>query len=282
MGITLRSVTFSYNKKSPVPTLNNINLSIDSQNEFICIMGATGSGKSTLAQMFNALLIPNKGEITLLDYTVKPKRNKKLKPIRKKIGLVFQFPEYQLFEENVLKDIMFGPLNFGMKPKEAKEKAMGIAEKLHIEGLLERSPFNLSGGQKRRVAIAGILVSEPDILILDEPTVGLDPLGKKELLALLHDYQTQTGKTVIIITHDMNVVAQYATRCIVLRKGEISFDGTPSVLFNDLDVLEENQLALPSISRIALHLKKQGLINFNKIPLHMEELEMIIKGAKHE
>ena len=179
MGITVRSVTFSYNKKAQLPTLNNINLSIDSQNEFICIMGATGSGKSTLAQMFNALLIPNHGEITILDYTIKPKRNKKLKPIRKKIGLVFQFPEYQLFEETVLKDIMFGPLNFGMKNKEAKEKAIEIAKKLHIEDLLERSPFNLSGGQKRRVAIAGILVSEPDILILDEPTVGLDPLGKK-------------------------------------------------------------------------------------------------------
>ena len=282
MGISVQNVVFSYNKKNPVPTLNNINLSIDSTKEFICILGATGSGKSTLVQLFNALLIPNKGNIQVFDYTIKPKRNKKLKPIRKRIGLVFQFPEYQLFEDTVLKDIMFGPLNFGAKKDEAKEKAIEIAKKLHIEDLLDRPPFNLSGGQKRKVAIAGILVSEPDILILDEPTVGLDPKGKQELLDILTEYMKSTGKTIIVITHDMNVVAEYATRCIVLNKGNLSFDGKPDILFNDLALLEENQLALPSISKIAIYLKDKGLIKFDKIPLKKCELEAIIRGEDHE
>ena len=240
MGITLRSVTFSYNKKSPVPTLNNINLSIDSQNEFICIMGATGSGKSTLAQMFNALLIPNKGEITLLDYTVKPKRNKKLKPIRKKIGLVFQFPEYQLFEETVLKDIMFGPLNFGMKSKEAKEKAMGIAEKLHIEDLLERSPFNLSGGQKRRVAIAGILVSEPDILILDDSLSALDYKTDAQVRKNLNKKLKDVTK--IIVAQRVATVMN-ADQIIVLDNGKIVGKGTHKDLLKKCPIYKQIALS---------------------------------------
>ncbi len=282
MEINFRNVSFKYDKKQINETLNNINLTISKNDEFITILGHTGSGKSTLVQLMNALILPTSGEIEIFGQTIKHKKNKPLKNIRKQIGLVFQFPEYQLFEDTVLKDIMFGPINFGLTKEEAKKEALKVVKELNISNdLLERPPFNLSGGQKRKVAIAGILASNPDVLILDEPTVGLDPKGKKELLELLSKIHKEMHKTIILITHDMNVVANYATRSIVLKEGNIVFDGTPRLLFNG-NVLESINLDLPYISRIAKELKKQGLINYRDIPLTIEELKKCIVGANYE
>lgn len=283
MEINFQHVNFKYDKKQKDYTLKDINLTISKTSEFITIIGHTGSGKSTLVQLMNALLLPTNGCLTIFDQQIKNKRNKSLKLIRKKIGLVFQFPEYQLFEDTVLKDIMFGPKNFGQTKEEAKTSALKVCSELNIsEELLERPPFNLSGGQKRKVAIAGILASEPEVLILDEPTVGLDPKGKKELLTLLEKIHKETNKTIIIITHDMNVVANYATRSIVLKKGQIIFDGTPIELFNNKEKLEYFNLDLPYIGKIAEELKAKKLIDYTSIPITLEQLHKCIGGANNE
>lgn len=283
MEINFRNVNFTYDSKSKLETLKNINLTISKDGEFISILGHTGSGKSTLVQLMNALIIPTSGNLTILNHEIKIKKQNKLKTIRKQIGLVFQFPEYQLFEDTVLKDVMFGPMNFGKTKEEAKEIAIKTLKDLNVdESLFEKSPFNLSGGQKRKVAIAGILASDPDILILDEPTVGLDPIGKHELLELLKHIHKTTNKTIILITHDMNVVAKYTNRTIVLNSGEIVYDGSTHELFYNYKKLEQYNLDLPYISKIALKLKEKELINFNEIPLTLEELHNVIKELKHE
>ena len=278
MGINFQNVIFKYTKKQSFNTLNNINLTINDQNEFIAILGHTGSGKSTLVQLMNSLLIPSDGKIKINEQTVTSSESKnkniKFKLIRKHIGLVFQFPEYQLFEDSVLKDIMFGPKNFG---KNKEQLAKDVVKLLNInEELLDRSPYSLSGGQMRRVAIAGILASNPNVLILDEPTVGLDPKSKNELMELLVKIQKETNKTIIMISHDMNVVAKYANRVIVMKKGEMVYNGPKFELFQDVNKLSSFNLGLPECSKIALELKKRGLIHFNDIPLTKEELEELI------
>lgn len=285
MEINFRNVNFTYDSRSKLETLKNINLTISKSGEFISILGHTGSGKSTLVQLMNALIIPTSGNLTILNQEIKTKKqkNKDLKNIRKQIGLVFQFPEYQLFEDTVLKDVMFGPMNFGKTKEEAKEIAIKTLKELKVdESLYEKSPFNLSGGQKRKVAIAGILASNPDILILDEPTVGLDPVGKHELLELLKHIHETTNKTIIIITHDMNVVTKYTKRTLVLSNGEIVYDGNTKELFQNYKKLEQYNLDLPYISKIALKLQERQLINFNKLPLTLEELHNMIKEYQNE
>ena len=285
MEINFRNVNFTYDSRSKLETLKNINLTISKSGEFISILGHTGSGKSTLVQLMNALIIPTSGNLTILNQEIKIKKqkNKNLKDIRKQIGLVFQFPEYQLFEDTVLKDVMFGPMNFGKTKEEAKEIAIKTLKELNVdESLYEKSPFNLSGGQKRKVAIAGILASNPDILILDEPTVGLDPVGKHELLELLKHIHETTNKTIIIITHDMNVVTKYTKRTLVLSNGEIVYDGNTRELFQNYKKLEQYNLDLPYISKIALKLQEKQLINFNKLPLTLEELHNMIKEYQNE
>lgn len=285
MEINFRNVNFTYDSRSKLETLKNINLTISKSGEFISILGHTGSGKSTLVQLMNALIIPTSGNLTILNQEIKTKKqkNKNLKDIRKQIGLVFQFPEYQLFEDTVLKDVMFGPMNFGKTKQEAKEIAIKTLKELNVdESLYEKSPFNLSGGQKRKVAIAGILASNPDILILDEPTVGLDPVGKHELLELLKHIHETTNKTIIIITHDMNVVTKYTKRTLVLSNGEIVYDGNTKELFQNYKKLEQYNLDLPYISKIALKLQEKQLINFNKLPLTLEELHNMIKEYQNE
>lgn len=285
MEINFRNVSFTYDSRSKLETLKNINLTISKSGEFISILGHTGSGKSTLVQLMNALIIPTSGNLTILNQEIKTKKqkNKNLKNIRKQIGLVFQFPEYQLFEDTVLKDVMFGPMNFGKTKEEAKEIAIKTLKELKVdESLYEKSPFNLSGGQKRKVAIAGILASNPDVLILDEPTVGLDPVGKHELLELLKHIHETTNKTIIIITHDMNVVTKYTKRTLVLSNGEIVYDGNTKELFQNYKKLEQYNLDLPYISKIALKLQEKQLINFNKLPLTLEELHNMIKEYQNE
>ena len=259
MGISFKEVSHIYHgvkKKDITVALDNINLDIDSKNEFVCIVGKTGSGKSTLIQHMNALILPTKGNVHIFDYVITPKKKKnpKLKGIRKRVGFVFQFPEYQLFEETVLKDIMFAPKNFGYTQEEAKAKALDIAKILKIdEDILNKSPFNLSGGQMRKVAIAGILSYDPDILLLDEPTRGLDPQAANEIMEIFYDIHNQTGKTIIMITHNMNIVYKYATRVIAMNDTQITFDGSKEKLFGT-DAYLDNNLSKPDVLKLIDHL----------------------------
>ncbi len=278
MGINFQNVGFKYSKKASKLTLSNVNLNINEKNEFIFIVGHTGSGKTTLVQHLNALLLPTEGELYFNNIPVK--KGKPVNHIRSQVGLVFQFPEYQLFEETVIKDVMFGPKNFGKTIEEAKEAGIRSCELVRLpKEIYDKSPFALSGGQMRRVAIAGVLASDPKILVLDEPTVGLDPKGKVELLRLLEDIRKETNKTIIVISHDMNIVAKHATRVIVLSEGSIVFDGTPKTLFNDPILINKYSLDLPNASKLASELKLKGLIDYESIPLSKEELFAIIKAG---
>lgn len=288
MGINFQEVGFYYftpKKKQVIEyTLSNINLNIDKNDEFIAIVGHTGSGKSTLAQMMNALLLPKTGKITIGDNILTKKSQIKLKPIRQRIGLVFQFPEYQLFEQSVLEDIMFGPKNFGFTQEEAKKQALKIAEIVGLEEeLLSRNPFSLSGGQMRKVAIAGILASEPEILIFDEPTVGLDPLAKNELMSLLKKLN-DNGKTIIIITHDMEVVSKYCKRVIVMKEGEIVSDTSKDELFKTEGLLDKYSLNYPILITLLKEIKDSYNVDLDIYKYNTEDayLELVrVFGEKH-
>ena len=272
MAINLRDVKFAYyypKKQQPRHILKDINLNIEGNGEFIVVVGKSGAGKSTLVQLFNGLLLTNEGEVNIFGKKISNKKNMSLKDVRKKVGLVFQFPEYQLFEETILKDVSFGPKNFGIPNYEetAKEalKMVGIGEELY-----ETSPFNLSGGQQRRVAIAGILASTPDVLVFDEPTVGLDPLGKQELLKLLKEINEKHHKTIIFITHDMEVVAEAAKRVIVLKNGMITFDGDKDSLFRNEELLKEYSLDYPNIIKILKKVKQELNLDLNEYQYNVD------------
>ena len=284
MGIQVEHVSYTYNKKASNSTLalDDVSFTIN-DNDFVAIVGETGSGKSTLAQTFNGLLFPDKGEVRVNDYVIsyKNRKSRKLKDLRKHVGMVFQFPEYQLFEETVEKDVAFGVKNFGVKGEEALNRAH---ESLKLMGLDEsyykRAPFDLSGGERRKVAIAGILAIDPDVLIFDEPTVGLDPASAKELMALICDLHKQ-GKTIIVITHDMDLVNRHAERVFLLEKGKLTFEGSVSELF--MFVRNYDRLEIPKIIRLALALQEKGMdIDIYKIH-HTDDLIEEIKKwrAKH-
>lgn len=244
MGIEFKEVEHSYKgykKKDVITAIKDINLNIEESDEFVAIVGRTGSGKSTLISHMNGILLPTGGSVRIFDSILTPKKRKnpKLKPIRKRVGFVFQFPEYQLFEENVYKDICFAPKNFGFSDEEIKENVRKTCKLLNIgDELLQKSPFNLSGGQMRKVAIAGVLAYNPDILVLDEPTRGLDPLGAEEIMELFNYINKELHKTIILISHDMNLVYRYATRVVVMNNGSIAFDGDKRVLFKDKNYIE--------------------------------------------
>ncbi len=277
MAILFKEVSHTYkgvSKKSGYAAIIDVNLKIDAKNEFIAICGKTGSGKSTMIQHMNALLTPTKGEVQIFDNIVSsnPKKNKKLSKIRKRVGLVFQFPEYQLFEETVIKDIMFAPLNFGSSYDEAREKALKAAEMVGLDNqLLEKSPFRLSGGQMRRVAIAGILAMEPEILVLDEPTRGLDPQGKVEAMELFLDIHKKYKKTIILITHDMDIVGEYAKRVIVMKDGKKVFDGDKNDLFVDPN-FDSFHLDLPMPMKFAKEINNSMNLNIDTNVFTLEEL----------
>ena len=283
MGISFKEVSHIYHgvkKKDITIALDNINLDINDKDEFVCIVGKTGSGKSTLIQHMNALILPTKGNVKIFDYIITPnkKKNPKLKDIRRRVGFVFQFPEYQLFEETVLKDIMFAPKNFGYSQEEAKKKALEIARILKIDDdLLEKSPFNLSGGQMRKVAIAGILSYDPDILLLDEPTRGLDPQAANEIMDIFYDIHKETGKTIIMITHNMNIVYKYASRVIAMNDTEITFDGSKEKLFATNAYLDNN-LSKPDVLKLIDYLNSKLGYSL-KYNIHSEEelLEGLVK-----
>ena len=261
MPIIFRDVCYSYTDKNPMDhlALSHLSFTIET-GSFTALVGRTGCGKSTLVQQINALFHPLSGEVEIdgyLNSSDKKKRTKKNKELRKKVGLVFQFPEYQLFEESVLKDVVFGPKNFGA----SKEEALAAAkEALTLVGLdesfYERSPFELSGGEKRRVAIAGILACHPEYLIVDEPTAGLDPKGSQEMMDLFEDIHRK-GTTIILVTHDMNLVLRYCDRVLVLEDGKLVADDKPSAFFQqDMD---RYSLETPALYRFLQGLEAKGL-----------------------
>ncbi|OJG73782.1 cobalt import ATP-binding protein CbiO 2 [Enterococcus phoeniculicola] len=254
------------------------------EGSYTAIVGHTGSGKSTLLQHLNALVKPTKGVVEIGDRKIVPETdNKNLKPIRKKVGIVFQFPEAQLFEETVARDIAFGPKNFGVSEEDARK----LAEKMLLqvgldESYLERSPFELSGGQMRRVAIAGVLAMEPEILVLDEPTAGLDPQGRKEMMEMFLRLHKEEGITIVLVTHLMDDVANYANYVYVLEKGHIVKDGEPKEIFQELSWLKEKQLGVPTATEFAERLVAKG-ISFNSLPLTADELadQLVMLSGGH-
>ena len=279
MGISFKNVSHSYRglkKKDITVALENINLEINEKEEFVSIIGKTGAGKSSLIEHMNALKLPTSGTVEIFDYVITPKKKKnpKLKGVRKRVGFVFQFPEYQLFEETVLKDIMFAPKNFGMTEEEAKKKAIEVAKLLGIEKLLNKSPFNLSGGQMRKCAIAGILAYEPDIILLDEPTRGLDPKSSKEIMELFYDIYKTLGKTIVLITHDMNLVYEYSSRVVVLNDSHITYDGDKQKLFENDELIKENHLTKPDVLKLIDYLNKK--LNYN-IDYNTHNIDELLK-----
>ena len=260
MSITCKNLSHIYGEKTPFEyyALKNVNLDIQ-EGSFTAIIGQTGSGKSTFIQHINALLLPTDGQITIDKYTISSKEKpEKLKQLLKKSGLVFQFPEYQLFEETIEKDIIFGPMNFGTSEEEAKEIAKKVIKMVGLdETYLQKSPFDLSGGQKRRIAIAGILAMDPDILVLDEPTAGLDPQGIREMMDLFKSIH-QLGKTVILVTHDMNHVLEYCNEVIVMNEGCVERKGKVKDVFKDSDYLLNLGIDLPLITNMVIDLNKKG------------------------
>jgi energy-coupling factor transport system ATP-binding protein len=261
MFIDLKNVSFTYNLKMPFETevLKSINLSI-SKGEFIGIIGHTGCGKTTLLQLLNGLLEPTEGKILIDGIDIHKEKNK-LKEIRKRIGLSFQYPENQLFEETIFREIAFGPKNLGIKDEMLIENVRRAMEMVDLDYSIykERSPFNLSGGEMRRVAIASILAIDPEIIILDEPTASLDPQTRNKLLNLIKDIYNRYSKTIILVSHNMEVIAELSQRIIVMDKGKIVLDNTPKNIFrNNVEKLGEIGLAIPQVTSIMHKLKKIG------------------------
>ena len=277
MGISLKNVYYTYQEGSPFEgrALSDISLEIK-DGSYTAIIGHTGSGKSTLLQLLNGLLRPTKGTIQFEDFVLdNHSEPKEMKYLRKKVGLVFQFPESQLFAETVLADVAFGPQNFGVPKDKAEEIAK---EKLAIVGLDEsiydKSPFELSGGQMRRVAIAGILAIEPEILVLDEPTAGLDPAGRKELMALFETLH-KNGMTLVLVTHMMDDVANFADTVFALEAGKLVLNGSPREVFQQVDYLHKLQLGVPQVTNFALQLKQRGM-DLERLPIKIEELKEML------
>lgn len=260
MAITIKQLTHIYNAGMPFQktALTDINLEIGT-GEFVGIIGHTGSGKSTLIQMFNGLIKPSSGQVLLNGVDINGEKVNK-KEIRQKVGLVFQYPEYQLFEMTVKEDVAFGPKNMGLSKEEIDERVAHALKAVGLdESYYEKSPFELSGGQKRRVAIAGVLAMNPEVLILDEPTAGLDPKGRNELFDQLKKMHEELGLTIVLISHSMEDVARYVQKLVVLYKGKIAYKGTPREVFAEGKKLEEIGLAMPQIRYIMEALKAKGM-----------------------
>lgn len=279
MGIALENVSFTYQEGTPLAStaLSDVSLTIE-DGSYTALIGHTGSGKSTILQLLNGLLVPSQGSVQVFDTLItSTSKNKDIRQIRKQVGLVFQFAENQIFEETVLKDVAFGPQNFGVSEEDAEQIAR---EKLALvgidESLFNRSPFELSGGQMRRVAIAGILAMEPAILVLDEPTAGLDPLGRKELMNLFKKFH-QSGMTIVLVTHLMDDVAEYANQVYVMEKGRLVKGGKPSDVFQDVVFMEEVQLGVPKITAFCKRLADRG-VSFKRLPIKIEEFKESLNG----
>lgn len=278
MSITIKNLTHVYNEGMPFEkvALEDINIEIKS-GEFVGIIGHTGSGKSTLIQMFNGLLKPTRGEVLVNDQDINGEQVSK-KEIRQKVGLVFQYPEYQLFEMTVKDDVAFGPKNLGLDANEITARVQYALDAVGLDHTYdEKSPFELSGGQKRRVAIAGVLAMKPEILILDEPTAGLDPKGRNELFKQLQKMHHELGLTIVLISHSMEDVARYAEKLFVLYKGKIAYQGTPREVFANGKKLEEIGLAMPQIRYIMEVLKEKGMPVTEDVLTVEEAADILIK-----
>ncbi|HHX01070.1 MAG TPA: energy-coupling factor transporter ATPase [Firmicutes bacterium] len=259
MSIRVEQLSYVYNAGQPMEheALRNVSLAIE-DGEFVGLIGHTGSGKSTLVQHFNGLLKPTAGKVYVDDVDIFSK-DVSLRSIRQKVGMVFQYPEYQLFGETVFEDVAFGPKNMGVSDSELQDR---VDQALTLVGLdlslKERSPFELSGGQKRKVAIAGVLAMQPQILILDEPTAGLDPKGRDEVLSLVAHLHQKENKTIVLVSHSMEDVARLAQRLVVMAHGEIALEGPPEVIFRQADYLEAIGLGVPQVTRLLQVLQKRG------------------------
>ncbi len=279
MGIQFEKVNFKYAEGSSRENTALIDIDLNIElGSYIAVIGHTGSGKSTMIQHMNALLQPTSGIVQIFDKKIiGGKKNRDINSVRKRVGLVFQFPEYQLFEETVEKDIMFGPMNFGVSKEDAAKKAREVIKWVGLdEAFLSRSPLNLSGGQMRRIAIAGILAMDPEVLVLDEPTAGLDPHGQKEMMEMFNNLHENHGKTIILITHDMNYVAQYAKRVIVMKAGRLVYDGTPGDLFTQENLITDYQLDLPDITKMIIEIEKKLDIKLDKRINTVDELSLAL------
>lgn len=257
--IELKNLTYTYGEGTPFckTAVDNVSLSIE-QGELIGVIGHTGSGKSTLIQTLNGLLRPTGGQVLLngKDIWAEPK---KIREVRFRVGMVFQYPEHQLFEETVLKDIAFGPGNMGLSPQEAEERARKAAAFVGLsEDFLSKSPFELSGGEKRRVAIAGVIAMDPDVLVLDEPTAGLDPMGRDVLLAQIASYHKTRGNTVLLVSHSMEDIARTADRILVMNSSHMAMFGPTKDVFARGAELEEMGLRVPQITKILACLRERG------------------------
>ncbi|MBU8787981.1 MULTISPECIES: energy-coupling factor ABC transporter ATP-binding protein [Bacillus] len=285
MDIAIKDVEHRYQMKTPFErvALYDVNAVIN-EGSYVAVIGHTGSGKSTLLQHLNGLLKPTKGQIRLGEEVIEAgKKNKHLKALRKKVGIVFQFPEHQLFEETILKDIAFGPVNFGVSQKQAEEKAREMLKLVGLpEELSDRSPFELSGGQMRRVAIAGVLAMEPEVLVLDEPTAGLDPRGRKEIMDMFYDLYKKRKLTTILVTHSMEDAAAYADELIVMHKGTVKAKGTPREIFSKSDEIAAFGLDMPETVKFQKRLEEAFGIRFKSPILTIEEAASEIKALFQE
>ena len=281
--IEAKALTHTYSAGTPFEhkAIDNVELQV-MPGEFLGIIGHTGSGKSTLIQHLNGLLRPTDGQI-LLDGTDIWEKPKEIRKVRFQVGLVFQYPEYQLFEETVYKDIAFGPKNMGLEGEEIDRRVRQAAAFAGLdEDMLERSPFELSGGQKRRVAIAGVIAMEPKVLILDEPTAGLDPRGREAILAQLRAYHEQKGNTIILVSHSMEEIARNVDRIVVMSHARKLMDGTPEEVFSRAGELLQVGLDVPQVTKVAMELQKRGLLQESSV-YTIEELArrlLTLKGGE--
>ncbi|ARK24638.1 energy-coupling factor ABC transporter ATP-binding protein [Sporosarcina sp. P37] len=270
MDISLQQVGYLYAKDSPFEkrALQDVSATIPS-GSYTSIIGHTGSGKSTLLLHLNGLLKPSEGVVKIGDTVITAQtKGREMKEVRHQVGIVFQFPEHQLFEETVEKDIMFGPLNFGVPKEIAKERAHELVKLLGLpEDVLQKSPFELSGGQMRRVAIAGVLAFKPSVLVLDEPTAGLDPKGRKEIMDLFHHLHKTENLTTILVTHSMEDAARYSDRIVVMHEGTSVMEGTPEEIFNQEERLHSFRLSVPRSVRFQRKMESMTGDTFDRIAL---------------
>ncbi|MCQ6276419.1 energy-coupling factor ABC transporter ATP-binding protein [Bacillus sp. V3B] len=275
MDILLQQVEYRYQANTPFERLALRDVSFDiPEGAYFAIIGHTGSGKSTILQHLNALLKPTKGKIVIGDTEIiAGQKQKNLKRVRQKVGIVFQFPEHQLFEETIEKDICFGPMNFGVTEEEAKKRAKIAIKQVGLsEEFLQRSPFDLSGGQMRRVAIAGVLAMEPDVIVLDEPTAGLDPRGRKEIMNLFYELHKEKKLSTILVTHSMEDAARFADQIIIMHKGEVYKKGTPEEIFASPEGLLELGLDVPEVIRFQKNFEETCQVKLDRICLTTEQL----------
>ena len=278
MSISIKNLNYIYDPNSPFSSAAIKDVSIEIANgEFVCIIGHTGSGKSTLVQHLNGLLAPTSAEKLTVEGIdlLQKKPNKKL--LRRQVGMVFQYPEYQLIEQTVYDDIAYGPKNLGIEADKLEKCVFEAMEQVGLsKEIVQASPFELSGGQKRRVAIAGVLAMKPKVLVLDEPIAGLDPLGKNEILQIIENYHKKNNATVIMISHNMDDIVRIADRVVVMHKGQKVLDGTPEQVFSNYEKIIEIGLELPTISQIVKNMRENG----KDIPREICTLEAFIEYLK--